>query len=45
MLEVGEAAPDLKLPGTAGAEVQLSAAFAGHRATILAFYALDFTPG
>jgi len=45
MLEVGVSAPDLKLPTTSGEDVQLSEAFARHRATILAFYVLDFTPG
>lgn len=45
MLQAGQPAPDLKLPGTGGEEVQLAEAFARHRATILAFYVLDFTPG
>lgn len=45
MLELGQQAPDLKLPGTGGDDVQLSEAFARHKATILAFYVLDFTPG
>jgi peroxiredoxin len=45
MLDVGQQAPDLKLPSTGGEDVQLSAAFARHRATILAVYVLDFTPG
>ena len=45
MLQVGQPAPDLKLPSTGGDDVQLSEAFAGHKATILAFYVLDFTPG
>jgi len=45
MLDVGQPAPDCKLPSTGGQEVQLSAAFARNRATILAFYVLDFTPG
>jgi peroxiredoxin len=45
MLEVGQPAPDLKLPSTAGEDVQLSQAFAKNRATVLAFYVLDFTPG
>ena len=45
MLAVGEKAPDSKLPSTAGEEVQLSEAFARNKATILAFYVLDFTPG
>jgi peroxiredoxin len=45
MVNVGDQAPDLKLPSTSGEDVQLSEAFARHRATILAFYVLDFTPG
>jgi peroxiredoxin len=45
MLDAGQQAPDLKLPSTGGQDVQLSEAFAGGRATILAFYVLDFTPG
>ena len=45
MLQVGQPAPDLKLPSTGGDDVQLSEAFAQHKATILAFYVLDFTPG
>ncbi len=45
MLEVGAAAPDFKLPSTGGEEVQLSEVFAKNKATILAFYVLDFTPG
>ncbi len=45
MLEVGARAPDLKLASTGGEEVQLADAFRRHRATILAFYVLDFTPG
>jgi peroxiredoxin len=45
MLAVGDRAPDLKLPSTGGEEVQLSEAFRRHRATILAFYVFDFTPG
>lgn len=45
MLQVGQPAPDLKLPSTGGDDVQLSEAFARHKATILAFYVLDFTPG
>jgi len=45
MLEVGQEAPDLKLPSSGGEDVQLSEAFGRHRATILAFYVLDFTPG
>jgi molybdopterin adenylyltransferase len=45
MLDVGQQAPDLKLPSSGGEDVQLSEAFARNRATILAFYVLDFTPG
>lgn len=45
MLQPGDTAPDFKLPSTGGEEIQLSQAFAGNRATILAFYVLDFTPG
>lgn len=45
MIAVGERAPDFKLPSTGGEEVQLSEAFASNKATILAFYVLDFTPG
>jgi peroxiredoxin len=45
MLEVGSRAPDATLPSTGGEEVRLSLAFARNRATILAFYVLDFTPG
>jgi len=44
-LEVGRPAPDLKLLATSGDEVQLGEAFRRNRATILAFYVLDFTPG
>ena len=45
MLEVGQPAPDLRLPSTGGEDVQLADAFARSRATVLAFYVLDFTPG
>jgi len=45
MLQVGDAAPSFKLASTGGEEVELKEAFARHKATILAFYVLDFTPG
>jgi peroxiredoxin len=45
MLEIGSHAPDATMPSTGGEEVKLSEAFARNRATILAFYVLDFTPG
>ena len=45
MLDLGQQAPDMKLPSTGGEDVRLSEAFTRNRATILAFYVLDFTPG
>ena len=45
MLEVGDTAPDFELPGTGGGPVRLSEAVKRSRATIFAFYVLDFTPG
>ena len=45
MLEVGQPAPDGKLSSTGAQDVQLSEAFARSRATVLAFYVLDFPPG
>lgn len=44
VLAVGEVAPDFALPGTTG-EVHLADEVAGHRATVVAFYPLDFTGG
>jgi peroxiredoxin len=45
MLEVGGKAPDFELPSTGGAEVKLSEVVKRNRATVIAFYVLDFTPG
>jgi len=45
VVEVGDLAPDFELPGTGGAPVKLSDAVKLHRATVVAFYVLDFTPG
>jgi peroxiredoxin len=46
VLEVGQSAPDFKLPSTAGPDpLELSAELPKHRATIVAFYVFDFTPG
>jgi peroxiredoxin len=45
MLEVGDAAPDFELPATGGAPIRLSEAVKRNRATVIAFYVLDFTPG
>jgi peroxiredoxin len=46
VLEIGQTAPDFKLPSTGGSEpLQLFAELPKHRATIVAFYVFDFTPG
>jgi peroxiredoxin len=45
MIEVGETAPDFELPSTGGSPIRLSEAVKRHRATVIAFYVLDFTPG
>jgi peroxiredoxin len=45
VLEVGEVAPDFELPATGGAPIRLSEAVRRNRATVIAFYVLDFTPG
>ncbi len=45
MLQVGERAPDFKMASTGGQETTLQEILARHRATIFAFYVLDFTPG
>lgn len=45
MLQAGDRAPGFKLSGTGGKEVELDEAVRSHRAVILAFYVLDFTPG
>jgi peroxiredoxin len=45
VLEVGEIAPDFELPATGGSPVRLSEAARRSRATVIAFYVLDFTPG
>ena len=44
MIDVGDRAPDFRLPGTEG-EVHLHGLVAEHAATVLAFYPLDFTGG
>lgn len=45
MLQVGDKAPGFKLASTGGQEVTLEELLHRHRATIIAWYVLDFTPG
>ena len=45
MLQVGEKAPDFKLPTTGGQELTLAEALEKHRALVFLFYVLDFTGG
>lgn len=45
MLQIGEKAPDFKLPTTGGQELSLAEALEKHRALIFLFYVLDFTGG
>ena len=45
MLEVGDVAPDFELPATGGGPIRISEAVKRNRATVVAFYVLDFTPG
>ena len=45
MLQVGDKAPDFKLPTTAGQELSLGEALQKHRALVFLFYVLDFTGG
>jgi peroxiredoxin Q/BCP len=42
-LEVGDTAPDFRLPSTSGTDMGLSD-FAGKKWVFLEFYALDFQP-
>jgi peroxiredoxin len=45
VLQVGDKAPEFKLPTTAGSELTLAEALQKHRALIFLFYVLDFTGG
>ncbi len=45
MLQVGEKAPDFKLPTTGGQELTLADALEKFRALVFLFYVLDFTGG
>ena len=44
MLQVGDKAPEFKLP-TTGQELTLADALAKHKALVFLFYVLDFTGG
>lgn len=41
--EVGEIAPDFKLPGTTGGQISLSQ-FRGKKLVLIEFYGVDFAP-
>jgi peroxiredoxin len=45
VLQVGNKAPDFKLPATGGHELTLGEALEKYRALIFLFYVLDFTGG
>lgn len=45
MLQVGEKAPDFKLPMTSGEELTLQTALEKWKALVFLFYVLDFTGG
>ena len=45
MLQVGDKAPEFKLPATGGKELTLADALAKHKALVFLFYVLDFTGG
>lgn len=45
MIDVGDAAPDFRLPATDDREICLAEEIGKHRAIVIAFYVLDFTPG
>ena len=45
MLQVGDKAPEFKLPITSGTELTLAGALEKHRVLIFLFYVLDFTGG
>ena len=45
MLQVGERAPEFKLPTTSGQDLTLADALQKYRAVVLLFYVLDFTGG
>jgi peroxiredoxin len=45
VLQVGDKAPDFRLPTTAGQELTLDDALQKFRALVFLFYVLDFTGG
>lgn len=45
MLQVGDKAPEFKLPTTGGQELTLADAIEKNKAVIFLFYVLDFTGG
>jgi len=45
VLQVGDKAPDFKLPTTGNHELTLAEALEKHKALIFLFYVLDFTGG
>jgi peroxiredoxin len=45
VLQVGEKAPDFKLPTTGGSELTLADALQKNKALVFLFYVLDFTGG
>jgi peroxiredoxin len=45
VLQVGDKAPEFKLPTSSGQELTLAGALDKHKALIFLFYVLDFTGG
>jgi AhpC/TSA family len=45
VLQVGDKAPEFKLPTTSGQELTLADALEKHQALVFLFYVLDFTGG
>jgi peroxiredoxin len=45
VLQVGDHAPEFKLPTTGGAELTLADALEKHKSLVFLFYVLDFTGG